>query len=144
MKLPNNTGLKPLTQQEIDSIITFYSAWKLKKPNLLDDVVTSDWQDIPLGPGQAQGPQGLKDIINYFIMQCPDVEIEIHEIFGSHERAGVRAVINFTHNAEILGIPPSGKKVSVALHEFHYLKDGKLTHTWHLEDWFSLIKKDNK
>ena len=39
------------------------------------------------------------------------------------------------------GIPPAGERVTVALHEFHYLKDGKLTHTWHLEDWFGLMVK---
>lgn len=130
-----------LNSTEIRAIETFYGAWKEKNPALLDEVCTSDWQDIPLAPGQADGPQGLKDIINHFTSLLPDIEIVIHEIFGTHERAGVRASINFTHVSEILGIPASGKKVSVALHEFHYLKDGKLTHTWHLEDWFSLLNK---
>ena len=130
-----------LTTAEVQAIEIFYSAWKEKKPELLDQVCTPDWQDIPLAPGQADGPQGLKDIIIHFTSLLPDIEIVIHEIFGTPERAGVRASINFTHVNEILGIPPSGKKVSVALHEFHYLKDGKLTHTWHLEDWFSLLNK---
>jgi predicted ester cyclase len=133
--------MKNLTAEELHAITTFYSAWKEKNPALLDEVCTPDWQDIPLGPGQVDGPQGLKDIINHFTGILPDVEIVIHEIFGTHERAGVRAAINFTHVHEVLGIPATGEKVSVALHEFHYLKDGKLTHTWHLEDWFSLIKK---
>lgn len=133
----NNT----LTKTEIKAIETFYSAWKEKKPALLDEVCTPDWQDIPLAPGQVDGPQGLKDIITHFTSLLPDIEIVIYEIFGTPERAGVRASINFTHVSEILGIPPTGKKVSVALHEFHYLKDGKLTHTWHLEDWFSLLNK---
>lgn len=130
-----------LTTAEVQAIEIFYSAWKEKKPELLDQVCTADWQDIPLAPGQADGPQGLKDIIIHFTSLLPDIEIVIHEIFGTPERAGIRASINFTHVNEILGIPPSGKKVSVALHEFHYLKDGKLTHTWHLEDWFSLLNK---
>jgi predicted ester cyclase len=130
-----------LTTAEVQAIEIFYSAWKEKKPALLDQVCTPDWQDIPLAPGQVDGPQGLKDIITHFTSLLPDIEIIIHEIFGTPERAGVRASINFTHVNEILGIPPSGKKVSVALHEFHYLKDGKLTHTWHLEDWFSLLNK---
>lgn len=131
--------VKALTPQERKAIELFYGSWKTKQPELLDMVCTPDWQDIPLGPGQVDGPQGLKDIIAYFTSVLPDVEIVIHEIFGVHERAGVRASIVFTHNNEILGIPATNKKVSIALHEFHYLKNGKLTHTWHLEDWFGLL-----
>jgi predicted ester cyclase len=128
-----------LTTQERQAIELFYSAWKRKQPELLDEACTPDWQDIPLGPGQALGPQGLKNIIQDFVTILPDVEIIVHEIFGTHERAGVRAEIAFTHQHDIMGIPASGQRVAIALHEFHYLKDGKLTHTWHLEDWFSLL-----
>ena len=138
---PQNPALQALTAEEIQAIETFYSAWKRQRPDLLDEAVTPDWQDIPLAPHQVPGPQGLKDIIAAFVAACPDVEIIIHEIFGVHERAGVRAEIAFTHTGEVLGIPPSGNRVAVALHEFHYLKDGKLTHTWHLEDWFGLLMR---
>lgn len=131
--------VKGLTVEERNTIEIFYSAWKKKTPELLDEVCTPDWKDIPLGPGQADGPKGLKDIINFFNLTFPDVEIIIHEIYGTHERAGVRAAIEFTHDKELLGIPASGQKVSLPVHEFHHLKDGKLTHTWHLEDWFGLL-----
>ena len=141
METKISTSNQPLTAEEISAIQIFYGAWKDKKPELLDEVCTPDWKDIPLNPGQVDGPQGLKDMINSFITMFPDVEINIHEIFGSHERAGVRAEIAFTQQQKVLGIPATGKKVAVALHEFHYLKDGKLTHTWHLEDWFGLLLK---
>lgn len=131
--------VKALTAEERNAITVFYSAWKKKQPELLDEVCTPGWQDIPLGPGQAEGPKGLQDIISGFSTTFPDVEIVIHEIYGTHERAGVRASFVFTHNSELMGIPATSKKVALALHEFHHLKNGKLTHTWHLEDWFGLL-----
>lgn len=131
--------VKALTAAERNAITVFYSAWKKKQPELLDEVCTPDWQDIPLGPGQAEGPKGLQDIISWFSSTFPDVEIMIHEIYGTYERAGVRASFVFTHNSELMGIPATGKKVALTLHEFHHLKDGRLTHTWHLEDWFGLL-----
>ena len=127
------TAPQPLTPAEIHAIEAFYSAWKEKKPELLDQVCTTDWQDIPLGPGQAPGPQGLGAIIGAFTSAFPDVEVVIHELFGSHERAGVRAEIRFTNPHEIPGVPGPGSLVAITLHEFHYLRDGRLTHTWHLE-----------
>lgn len=131
--------VKGLTTSEIESIKTFYAIWGTKQPELLDEICTPDWKDMPLLPNQAAGPKGLQDIIKGFTTDFPDIEINILEIFGTHERAAVRAEIVFTHNKELIGIPATDKKVSVAIHEFHYLKDGKITHTWHLEDWFGLL-----
>lgn len=131
--------VKALTDEEIQAIETFYDAWKKKEPQLLDSVCTPDWKDIPLAPGQADGPRGLQNIMTHFYTMFPDVEIIVHEIYGTHERAGVRAEIVFIQNRELLGIPATNRRVSLTLHEFHHLKDGKLTHTWHLEDWFGLL-----
>jgi len=139
MESKENDFVKALTKSEEDTIIKFYGAFKTKNTAILDEICNPDWKDIPLAPGQADGPKGLQDIMTYLFEACPDIEVVIHEIFGTHERAAVRASMKFTHVNEIMGIPPTHQKVSVALHEFHHLKDGKLTHTWHLEDWFGLL-----
>ncbi|MEN4762196.1 ester cyclase [Chryseobacterium sp. C39-AII1] len=133
--------VKALTETEIDTIKKFYGAFKMKNPEILDEICMPDWKDIPLAPGQKEGPKGLQEIMKHLFGLCPDIEVVIHEIFGTRERVAVRASMEFTHVNEIMGIPPTHQKVSVALHEFHYLKDGKLTHTWHLEDWFGLLMK---
>lgn len=139
MKTNQEEMVKGLTTSEIESIKTFYALWGTKQPELLDEVCRPDWKDIPLAPNQADGPKGLKDIIAGFITDFPDIVINILEIHGTHERAAVGAEIVFTHDKELIGIPATGKKVSVAIHEFHHLKDGKITNTWHLEDWFGLL-----
>ncbi|SDG81777.1 Predicted ester cyclase [Pedobacter terrae] len=141
MKLKNKESdlVKALTKSEIDTIRKFYGAFNMKDTAILDEICMPDWKDIPLAPGQADGPKGLQDMMTYLFEACPDIEVVIHEIFGTHERAAVRASMNFTHVNELMGIPPTQQKVSVSLHEFHHLKDGKLTHTWHLEDWFGLL-----
>lgn len=131
-----------LSGTELDSIKTFYRAFTDHNPDLLDGVCAPDWQDIPLAPGQGAGPNGLKDqITSVFLVAFPDLKIVVHEIVGSPNRAGVRASITGTHLGEVMGVAPTGETVDIALHEFHHLQDGKLTHTWHLEDWFGLFNK---
>jgi predicted ester cyclase len=130
-----------LTEQEIHSIETLYRAFTDKNPDLLDEACTPDWQDIPLLPGQGPGPEGLKDLIPMFLAAFPDLKIVVHEIVGSAGHAGVRASIAGTHLGEIFGVAATGKQVDIALHEFHHLRDGKITHTWHLEDWFGMLNR---
>ncbi|MFS8110602.1 ester cyclase [Rhizobium jaguaris] len=137
----NTFPVTGLSATERKSIETLYRAFSDNNPDLLDEAVTSDWQDIPLAPGQGPGPAGLKPIIGAFIAAFPDMKITIKEIIGAPGRAGVRALITGTHKGEWFGIAPTNKTVSIPLHEFHHLENGRITHTWHLEDWFSMLQQ---
>jgi predicted ester cyclase len=131
----NEPAVFGLTPEERSAIETFYSAFE-GNPDVLDGVVTSDWQDIPLAPGQQPGCEGLKPLIAGFKACFPDVKITIHEIVGAQGRAAVRATLSGTHLGEWFGVAPTGRSFAIAIHEFHHLVNGRLTHTWHLEDWF--------
>jgi predicted ester cyclase len=130
-----------LSDQEICSLETFYRAFSDGNAHLLDEACTPDWQDIPLLPGQGPGTNGMKKLLPMFLAAFPDMKIVVHEIVGSAGRAGVRASITGTHRGEIFGVAPTSQSIDVALHEFHHLQSGKITHTWHLEDWFGMLNR---
>ncbi|WP_158784783.1 ester cyclase [Pantoea sp. BAV 3049] len=123
------------------AVETVYRAFNDKNPDLLDKAVSTDWQDIPLAPGQGPGAAGFKPILLGFIEALPDVNIEIHEMIQLPGRIAVRAEITGTHLGNFMGIAATGKKVSFAIHEFHHLDKGRITTTWHLEDWFGLFRQ---
>ena len=128
-----------LTPQERLSIEKLYRAFSSGDLDLLDQALSEDWQDIPLAPGQQPGRDGMKPMVQAFIKAFPDIKITVHEVVGGQGRAGVRAEIAGTHTGEWFGVPPTGKAFNIALHEFHHLESGKITHTWHLEDWFGWL-----
>ena len=140
MTPPASPHVPALSPGEIRSIETMYRAFNENNPDLLDAACAPDWQDIPMVPGQGPGPDGLKQLIPGFLKAFPDLKIVIHEIIGSAGRVGVRASIVGTHRGEIFGVQPTGKAVEIPIHEFHHLReDGRITHTWHLEDWFGML-----
>jgi steroid delta-isomerase-like uncharacterized protein len=131
--------VQALSQEDIDTLHAFYGVFSKREYEVINQILAPDWQDIPLAPGQQDGPEGYKALVQGFAQAFPDVAVHVHEIFGTHERAGVRAELSFTHVNEFMGIPATNQKVIIALHEFHHLKDGKLTKTWHLEDWLTML-----
>ena len=133
-----NNGLTAAQQLAIE---TLYRAFNEQNPDLLDHVLVDDWQDIPLGPGQQPGLAGMKPIIAMFVAAFPDVKITIQDIFGHDGRAAVRAQITGTHLGEFFGIAPTGKPIAIAIHEFHQLTADRVSHTWHLEDWFGMLNQ---
>jgi predicted ester cyclase len=131
--------LPAISEEMIQAFQNSYKAWKTNDLTIIDTVFSPDWQDIPMAPGQKAGPEGLKNLITFFRETFPDIEITMLDIFGTAERVAVRSEITFTHDKEFMGISPVNQKVTVTSLELHHLKDGKITHTWHLEDWFGLL-----
>lgn len=130
-----------LTAAEQLAIETLYRAFNEQNPALLDQALTPDWDDIPLGPQQQPGREGMKPVIAMFTAAFPDVKITIQDIFGLKGRAAVRAQITGTHKGEFFGIPATGKPMAIAIHEFHELSGGRVARTWHLEDWFGMLNQ---
>lgn len=126
------------TPQQIAAIQTFYKGFE-GQSDLLDQVVTPDWQDIPLAPNQQPGREGVKPLIAGFKAAFPDTKVVIHEVIGAGDRIAVRATISGTHTGSWFGVAPTGKTFQLTIHEFHRLQDGMLTHTWHLEDWLGWL-----
>lgn len=139
-----NTSMADLPTQlraERIAVETLYRAFSEQDPELVDRVLAPEWEDIPLAPGQAPGPAGIKPIIRMLGAALPDVRITIHDMIQEPGKVGVRAEISGTHLGDLFGIAPTGKAVRIRLHEFHTVANGLVTTTWHMEDWLGLFQQ---
>ena len=121
------------TQREL--VETLYRAFNTGDPDLLDGVLADDWRDVPLAPGQQQGRDGVKPMIAAFRAAFADVAFEPEEIVLCGDRAAVRLTLSGRHVGEWMGVAATGAAFRIAMHEMHHIDDGRITDTWHLEDW---------
>ena len=135
------TNLTEQLRTERRAVETFYRAFNDNQPDLVDTVLAPAWEDIPMAPGQAPGPAGIKDIIAMLAASFAGMRITIHDLVQEPGKIGVRADISGVHQGPLFGIAPTGKHVRFSLHEFHALADGRVTTTWHMEDWLSLFQQ---
>ena len=141
MSVNQNAVPSGLSKVETQSIGKFYQAFNERKPDLLDEVFSSDWEDMNPAPGQEPGAKGFKKMMPIFFTAFPDLKIEVDETVGVSGRAGVRARMVGTHQGEIFGVAGSQQPIEVRLYEFHHLREGRVSHTWHLEDWFGMFQR---
>jgi predicted ester cyclase len=123
-----------ISASDLKTLQTFYKAFE-GNPELLEECVVVDWQDIPLAPGQEAGRDGFKPMIAAFSQAFADIRVEIVDVIGGPGKAAVRAAVTGRHVGEWFGVAPTGGEFSLALHEFHTIENGLITHTWHMEDW---------
>ena len=135
--------LKPalLSSQEWHALITFYKAIGTHKLELLNDVLAADWLDLPPSPGQKPGPEAVKPILQGLIDAFPDLVATIEEAIGEEHRAAARVSLSGTHLGPLMGLPASGRSITLSLHEFHTFRGGRITVTRHMEDWMGLFRQ---
>ena len=124
---------------------TFYEAVS-GKAELLDAVITDDWDDVPLGPGQEPGRAGARSLIEGLNKVFSDLRIVVEEIIDARGEdgngmVGVRVKMYGVHTGEFFGIAPTGRETEVRTHDFHQIVDGRIVRTHHMEDWVSWFQQ---
>ena len=116
-------------------VARLYEAFNTDQPDLLDEVLADDWSDTPLAPGQRPGREGMKPMVRAFLAAFADLRIAPQEMVVAPGRAAGRLELSGRHVGAWMGVPATGRTFSIAMHELHHVAGGRITHTWHLEDW---------
>lgn len=123
----------------------FYEAMSTGVLHLADEVLTPDWEDIPLLPGVGTGPQGYKDTIGFLRGVFPDLTMTVEDVVvdGDAQRGkvAVRSTARGTHRGEILGVEATGRQVEFSAFDVHHLREGRIERSWHLEDYTALLRQ---
>ncbi|MDP1699334.1 MAG: ester cyclase [Aestuariivirga sp.] len=120
-----------------ETVKLFYESFNTNQPELLDQVLAPEWEDIPLGPGQAPGRDAFKRMIDGFHQIFQNLKVTNEDIIESGDKVVVRSTIEGIQSGDFAGFPSHGRPVEVMAIDIHQFKDGNITRTWHVEDWLS-------
>ena len=92
-------------------------------------------------PGQKQGREGLKEIVTMLRTAFPDMHWSIDETIAAGEKVVTRFTWTGTHHGEFLGIPATGKRVSVKGVVIDRIVGGKMTDSRILMDNLGMMQQ---
>jgi steroid delta-isomerase-like uncharacterized protein len=113
-----------ITQGNIDAAAQF--VW--------EDVV----EQVPL-PGQGPGLEGLKDILRAMRSAFPDIVFSVHEQISEGDKVASRFEWTGTHQGAFLGVPATGRHVSVWGIVIDRLVEGRIKDTRIIMDTLGLM-----
>ena len=105
------------------------------------ELVAEDFVELDPFPGQQQGREGLIDIIAMIRTAFPDLEWTIEEQVAEGDKVAVYFVWRGTHQGAFLGIPPTGKRVTVPCMVLDYFVAGQCKEGRFLMDSMSLMQQ---
>ena len=106
-----------------------------------DSLVAIDFVELDPLPGQKQGREGLKEIIALIRAAFPDIHWTLDEMVSEEDTVVSRFTWTGTHQGPFLGIPATGKAVTVKGVVIDYLAEGKMAESRILMDNLSLMQQ---
>jgi steroid delta-isomerase-like uncharacterized protein len=106
-----------------------------------DDLVALDFVELDPLPGQQQGREGLKGVIGGMRAAFPDIHWVIDEMVAEGDKVVSRFTWTGTHRATFLGIPSTGRKVTVKGVVIDRLADGKMADSRILMDTLGMMQQ---
>ena len=114
----------------------FDEIWNKGRLDAIEELFAEDGVMHGLGEagGRVAGPAAFRPFVERLRGAFPDIEVK-GELIAS------RWVATMTHKGDHLGVPASGKRVSVTGMSMARLRDGKMVEGWNNWDMLSLMQQ---
>jgi predicted ester cyclase len=96
------------------------------------DYIADDVVDHSALPGLPPGLEGAKAIFSMIRAGFPDHDAVIHHQIAEGDTVVTRKTFTGTHDGEFLGVPPTGRKVTIEVIDIVRVQDGKIVEHWNV------------
>jgi len=131
-----------VSREENEAIVRKFLDEAYNKRNLAvgDELLTAN-SVLHWPGGDTTGPEGWKRFATGFLTAFPDLHVSIEDIVAKEDKVVARWTSRGTHEGELQGIAPTGKRVTVMGMGIYRLVGGKIQEIWGLNDKFGMLQQ---
>ena len=110
--------------------------------SMVDELVATDFvEHEELPPGIPGGSEGVKVLTSQLRNAFPDFKAEIEDLIAEGDRVVVRMNWTGTQEGEFMGIPPTGKSISIEVIDIVRFAGGKFVEHWGVMDNMGMMQQ---
>ncbi|MBK9580386.1 MAG: ester cyclase [Saprospiraceae bacterium] len=110
-----------------------------RNKEVVDKVFAQDWVDgNPTFPDQPKGIVGAMYFVEQYRNALPDIQFNITHLIADTDYVTFRFEAQATHKGTLMGIPATGKRVTVTGIVIHKVENGRFAKSWNEVDLLGL------
>ena len=132
-----------MTSEQNKAIVrrAFEEPWK-GNLDVIDELIAKDYiGHDPANPEPLRGPAGVKEFISTYRAAFPDARITVEQQLAEGDLVATRWTGRGTHEGELMGISPTGKRVTVSGLTISRLEGGKIVEEFQNWDTFGMMQQ---
>jgi steroid delta-isomerase-like uncharacterized protein len=109
---------------------------------LLDELLAPDYVNrTPATPDLPTGPEGVKGVVSMFRSAMPDLRVAVEDMIAEGDKVATRYTLEGTHEGELFGVPPTGRRLSIKSMTVERVSDGKIREHWRVTDNLEMMQQ---
>jgi predicted ester cyclase len=104
------------------------------KLEVIDEIIADGLVEHAAPPGWPPGKEGVRAYVAMMRDAFPDLKVETLAVVAEGDEVWMHSVMTGTHTGELMGIPATGKSVSLAMFDRVKVSDGKAVEHWGVSD----------
>jgi len=106
------------------------------------DLLADDFVEHEVTPGLAPTKEGVKQFFTMYVAAFPDLRFTADDILPSGDKVVARVTVTGTNTGDFMGMPATGKSVSVQLIDIIRFGDDGLAHEhWGVVDTMAMMQQ---
>jgi len=128
---------KALARRNVEEI------WNQGNLSVIDELVAPNatFHDPSVPGGKFTGPEGFRQFVQIYRGAFPDVRLTIEDLIAEGDKVVSRWTATGTQKGELMGIAPSGKRVTVTGCNIDQYQNGKIVEGWASYDMLGLLQQ---
>ena len=132
-------GTGSIAEENKTLLYNYIEAMNKKNEGFLDNYFAEDY--IYHGPAGELDAEGFKATHKMFLSAFPDIKASIEDIIAADDKVVTRWKMSGTHQGELQGMPPSGKKVTFTGIIITKVVESKVAEEWEAFNLLSIMKQ---
>ncbi len=92
-------------------------------------------------PGMPQGVDAVRAWFTLLWAGFPDTHATIHDVIAEGDKVVIRMSSEGTHQGPFMGMPPTGKRVTITFIDIQRIVDGKIVEHWNETDTLGMLQQ---
>jgi steroid delta-isomerase-like uncharacterized protein len=116
--------------------------WNQGNLSVIDELVApnANFHDPSVPGGKFTGPEGMRQFVQIYRGAFPDVHLTINDVIAEGDKVVIRWTATGTHKGELMGIAPTGKRVTVTGCDIDVYQSGKVVEVWASYDMLGMLQ----
>ena len=137
-----STVLPMSTEANKTSARRFYDeAFNKKNRAAIDEFIDPNQVDHAAPPGTPGGLAGAKQTIGMYLTAFPDLHFTVEDMIAEGDKLVARLTVRGTQQGAFMGIPPTGKHVTVTAIDISRMAGGKSVEHWIEMDTLGMMQQ---
>jgi steroid delta-isomerase-like uncharacterized protein len=109
---------------------------------LVDELFAPDYVlHDPAVPEEVRGPEGIKQYVGMYRSAYPDTRFTVEDQIAEGDEVATRWTYRGTHQGELMGIPPTGREVTITGITIDSVSGGRIEEEWNNFDQLGLLQQ---